>query len=178
MPQPELDRAEKTPDRRRPSLAIAAETRTEPSAPDEEAAEQAAHAAELLQAYLKGHNDAAASLQLSLNDQQTDPEMIALPAPALDLLREILAELANGHAVTVAPARSELTTQQAADMLNVSRPYLVRLLDKGHIPFRRVGNRRRVMLTDILNYRSRDELHRQRLLDELAAEAEDLSLKY
>ncbi len=148
------------------------------TAPDPAVAKQAARAAELLQAYLAGHSDAVASLQLCMVDQSDDPQVIALPAPAVSLLREILAQLANGHTVTVAPARSELTTQQAADLLNVSRPYLVGLLDRGAIPFRRVGNRRRVRLTDVLAYLDREEVHRQRVLDKLTAEAEDLGFQY
>ena len=159
-------------------MSATTETRDEPSAPNEGVAEQAARAAELLQIYLAGHRDAVASLELCMADQQGDSQAIALPAPAVGLLLEILAELANGHTVTVAPARSELTSQQAADLLNVSRPYLVGLLDTGAIPFRRVGNRRRVRLTDVLTYQRRDEIHRQRILDELTAEAEDLGLEY
>ncbi|MCY3538259.1 MAG: helix-turn-helix domain-containing protein [Acidimicrobiia bacterium] len=72
----------------------------------------------------------------------------------------------------------ELTSQQAADLLNVSRPYLVRLLEEGAIPFRHVVNRRRIRLTDVLAYRHREELERRRILDELTAEAQNLGLEY
>lgn len=140
--------------------------------------EQAAHAAELLESYLTDHSDAVALLNLRIADQPNDQQPIVLPAPAIELLREILAELADGHVVTVAAARSELTSQQAADLLNVSRPYLVGLLDRRVIPFRRVGNRRRVRLDDVLAYRRRDEIRRRQLLDELTAEAEHLGLEY
>lgn len=159
-------------------MTFTTETRTRPRAPDRAEAEQAARAAELLQAYLAGHSDAVASLQLRAADQPSDPQVITLPAPAVSLLPEILAELANGHVVTVAATHSELTSQQAADLLNVSRPYLVGLLEKRAIPFRRVGNRRRVRLADVLAYRRREELDRQRILDELTAEAEHLGLDY
>ena len=159
-------------------MTFTTETPSKPRAPDRAVTEQAARAAELLQAYLVGHSDAVASLQLCVADQPSDQQVIALPAPAVGLLCEILAELANGHVVTVAAPHSELTSQQAADLLNVSRPYLVGLLEKRAIPFRRVGNRRRVRLTDVLAYRRREEMHRQRILDELTAEAEHLGLDY
>lgn len=157
-------------------MTLTTMTHRNPRAPDKAEAEQAAHAAELMQAYLTGHSDAVASLQLHMADRPSDRQVITLPAPAVDLLREILAELAQGHVVTVVAPHSELTTQQAADLLNVSRPYLVGLLEKRIIPFRRVGNRRRVRLTDVLAYRRREELERQRILDELTAEAEHLGL--
>lgn len=159
-------------------MTFATETHSEPRRPDSAEAEKAGRAAELLQAYLTGHSDAVASLQLCVADQQIAPQVIALPAPAVSLLCEILAELAKGHVVTVAAPHSELTSQQAADLLNVSRPYLVSLLEKRAIPFRRVGNRRRVRLSDVLAYRRREELERQRILDELTAEAEHLGIEY
>ena len=159
-------------------MTFTTETRSKPRAPDRAEAQQAARASELMEAYLAGHSDAVASLQLSVADQPSDPQVIALPPPAVSLLYEILAELANGHVVTVAAPHSELTSQQAADLLNVSRPYLVGLLEKRAIPFRRVGNRRRVRLTDVLAYRRREELERQQILDELTAEAEHLGLDY
>ncbi|MDE0139307.1 MAG: excisionase family DNA-binding protein [bacterium] len=159
-------------------MTLATEAYDTPRAPNRTEAKQAGHAAELLQAYLAGHSDAAASLQVYAADQPSDPQVIALPAPAVSLLREVLAELAKGRVVTVAAPHSELTTQQAADLLNVSRPYLVSLLEKRAIPFRRVGNRRRVRLADVLAYRRHEELERQRILDELTAEAEHLGLEY
>lgn len=143
-------------------------------------AAQAAQAIELLQAYLQGHDDALSSLQLCAAHEPGEAAgpKIALPASAIELLQQILAELANGNAVTVAPKHSYVTTQQAADMLNVSRPFLVGLLDDRAIPFKRVGNRRRIRLDDVLAYKRRDDVHREALLDELTAEAEDLGLEY
>ena len=140
---------------------------------------QAARAIELLQAYLEGHADAMSNLQLcAAHGKDEEGPTIDLPASAINLLREVLAELANGNAVTVAPVHSYVTTQQAADLLNVSRPFLVGLLDDKAIPFKKVGNRRRIRLDDVLAYKRRDDQHRQALLDELTAEAEDLGLDY
>ena len=86
--------------------------------------------------------------------------------------------MAKGNSVSVAAVQTELTTQQAADMLNVSRPYLVRLIELRKIPSRRVGNRRRVLLADVLAYKGVDDAHRQEIADELAAEAQRLGLDY
>ena len=91
-----------------------------------------------------------------------------LPPFALRLLFDALTALAEGHAVTWCRCRPKLTTQEAADILNVSRPYLIKLLDERKIPYRRVGNRRKVMLKDVLRYKRSDDQFRQGILDELS----------
>lgn len=103
---------------------------------------------------------------------------VTVPAAALRLFVEILAQLSNGNAVTVAPTHAELTTQQAADLMNVSRPYLIKLLDEEAIPFRRVGNRRKVRLRDLLGYMERDDAYRKSIADELTREAQRQKLDY
>ncbi len=103
---------------------------------------------------------------------------LSLPTFAARLLVEALKALASGHAVTVVPVPAELTTQEAADILNVSRPFLIKLLDDRQIPYRRVGNRRKVHLEDVLRYKQRDDQVRQQLLDDLAREAQALGLDY
>lgn len=110
--------------------------------------------------------------------QNEHRERISLPAGAVRLLLDLLTEMAEGKAVTLLPMDAELTTQQAADLLNVSRPYFVGIIEKGDIPHRMVGTHRRVLLRDVLEYKSRIDEARLESLSELARQAQDLNMGY
>ena len=105
-------------------------------------------------------------------------EAVELPVSVGPLLMEILQDIAAGSAVAVLRKDAELTTQQAADFLNVSRPFLVGLLEDGAVPFRRVGTHRRVRFHDVLRYKKETDAARRRALDELAADAQELDMGY
>jgi len=103
-------------------------------------------------------------------------EEVCVPASALRLLVEILGHMAAGRAVTILPVDAELTTQQAADLLNVSRPHLVKMLEQGDLPFHKVGTRRRIRLHDLLGYQNAHRARQRTALAELTREAQDLGL--
>jgi excisionase family DNA binding protein len=92
------------------------------------------------------------------------------------LLAQILALLARGEGVQIMPDMAELTTQQAADFLNVSRPYLVKLLEQGDIPFHMVGTHRRVRFQDLREYRRGEDQKQRGAADELARLTRELGL--
>lgn len=99
---------------------------------------------------------------------------LVLPRPTVTLFAQILAQLAEGRGVSVIPSEAELTTQQAADLLGVSRPYMIRLLDEEQIPHRKVGRHRRVPLAEIMAYQRRDDETRRKAVDELGELGQEL----
>jgi len=115
------------------------------------------------------------SVRLGSGDNQ---EEVEIPARAVDLLLDILTHMAEGNAVTVVPVHAELTTQEAADILNMSRPHLIKLLDDGAIPYHRVGTHRRILFADIKAYRAEQDARREEALDDLARQAQDLNMGY
>jgi len=94
------------------------------------------------------------------------------------LLVDILTNMAEGNAVTLIPVHVELTTKQAADILGVSRPFLIRLLEEGKIPFRKVGTHRRVYFKDVQVYKIQIAKERQSVLTQLVEEAQALDVGY
>jgi excisionase family DNA binding protein len=99
---------------------------------------------------------------------------VVVPRSALTALTQILSTFAEGEGVTVLPAQAELTTQQAADAMRVSRPFLIGLLESGKIAYRTVGTHRRVQAASLVAYMREDEAKRRAIADELAAETHDL----
>lgn len=118
------------------------------------------------------------SVRIQLLDDGNEAEALTVPVSALRLFQHLLAEMSQGHAVTLIPTQAELTTQQAADLLNVSQSYVTSLLDQGTIPSRVVDNHRRVRVDDLMNYKRDDDEARAKVLDQLTAEAQELGLGY
>lgn len=105
-------------------------------------------------------------------------EDVIVPKEAFELLLEILGQMANGNAVTIVPVQAEFTTQLAADFLNVSRPHLITLLESGAIPYRKVGTHRRIRFDDLLRFKEADDMRRQDVLAQLAADAQANGMGY
>lgn len=98
-----------------------------------------------------------------------DGGIIDIPEPLYHLLKDIVEALSKGQSVSVIPHNREMTTQEAADCLNVSRPYFIKLLEKGEIPHVKVGKSRRVTFTDLMQYKERRDSSRRQSLDEMSA---------
>lgn len=139
--------------------------------PSQEDAELAEQASRELSRHRQRTGD---ELQVQLDDGK----VLRLPKAAADLLHHILNEMAIGNAVTIIPIHAELTTQEAADLLNVSRPHLVRLLEEGKINYHKVGTHRRIKFSDLEAYRVAAEAERQKAMEELATEAQELGFGY
>jgi excisionase family DNA binding protein len=116
------------------------------------------------------------ALHVQINAAGHELTTLDLPPVVTRLLIDILRETAAGKAVSLVTVDAEVTTQQAADLLNVSRPYLVGMIDKGVLPARMVGNQRRLPLRDVLAYKADNRARRHKILDEMAALDQELGL--
>jgi excisionase family DNA binding protein len=116
-------------------------------------------------------------LRLRLEDPESGKTVeVSVPAAALRLMAKALASMAEGHSVTLLPLDAELSTQQAADLLGVSRPYFVKLLEEGRIPFRKVGAQRRVRLEALRHYIANYQQEASAALEEMTADAQRAGL--
>ena len=133
-------------------------------------------AAQASRAFARVIHGEAAPVRIRLLGPGGNDEEVSLPALAVGLLRGALSELARGNAVTLMPIHAELTTQEAADLLNVSRPFLVKLLESGTIPFHMVGTHRRILAADVLRYRNQQRQRSSEALDEIGRIDRELGL--
>jgi excisionase family DNA binding protein len=143
--------------------------------PTPEVAAEAETALRQLEPYLRRRNQKHVRVR---PEDGGEGHSVTVPRHAFELFLEILGQMANGNAVTIVPVHAELTTQQAANFLNVSRPHLVKLLEAGALPFRKVGSHRRVLFEDLAAYRRKDRERRRQAMEQLAAEAQKLGLGY
>jgi excisionase family DNA binding protein len=134
-------------------------------------AEIAHRAARRIGDYLTAHPGAD---PVRIQGELAGDDTLVVPRQAAIMLAQILGFLANGQGVTVTPSNAMLTTQQAAEFLNVSRPYLIKLLEAGEIPFEKVGTHRRVAFGELMEYKRRDDRERRRAADELTELGQEL----
>ncbi|HKB89000.1 MAG TPA: helix-turn-helix domain-containing protein [Opitutaceae bacterium] len=154
-------------------MAITESRIFEPVLPDEKDRELAKESSRSLAGHLRDHSEPFLCFAKGRAKEQ-----IVLPHIAVQFLVELLAQMARGNAVTLIPVHAELTTQQAADLLNVSRPFLIGLLETKKLPFRKVGTHRRVLFKDLIEYKRATDGKRSEALDELAKQAQELGLGY
>jgi len=107
-----------------------------------------------------------------------DEQPIEVPIAVIELLADAVEEIAKGHAIRITSEEEEVSTQKAADLLNVSRPFFIRLLEKGEIPFRMVGTHRRLRLSDVVAYKARSDDEAERAFRELVAQAQKRGMGY
>ena len=136
-----------------------------------------------IEAALRGQRELAAYLstsletqKISIQDENNVSHQIELPTSSLTLLMTILGELATGNAVQVVPVHAELTTQEAANILNVSRPHMVKLLEDGYIPFHKTGRHRRVLFSDLMKFKELRNQKSHKAMQELSDLNQDLEL--
>lgn len=148
---------------------------SKPAIPTEEDAKLSQESSRILASHIRFKQP---TQQLKVVKEDGSEQTVEIPAAAFHLLVDILSQMAQGNAVTLIPIHAELTTQEAADILNVSRPFLVKLIESGELPCRRVGRHRRIRFEDLMNYKQLVDNQRMQALDELADQAQDLNMGY
>ncbi|GAB4479087.1 MAG: hypothetical protein OHK0037_41080 [Elainellaceae cyanobacterium] len=155
-------------------MAIA-QSSNKPTLPTEAEAQLSKESSRILASHLAPQKP---TRQLKIVEEDGSEQVVTVPAAAFHLFVDILSQMAQGHAVTLIPIHAELTTQEAADLLNVSRPFIVKLLESGELPHRKVGRHRRIRFEDLMTYKQQIDHHRRLTLDELAAQAQELNMGY
>ncbi|PJE98241.1 DNA-binding protein [Streptomyces carminius] len=138
-----------------------------------EETETADRALTRIRGYLERHHDTP-KIAVTVEGEEAGP--LTLPREAVELLATMLAHLAAGRSVSIVPQNAELTTQQAADLLNVSRPFLIGLLQAGEIEYRKVGKHRRIPAASLLEYKRRDDERRRQAAEELTELGQEMGL--
>lgn len=142
------------------------------SLPNEHTVELARESSAALAGMLRGHPEQDRARV------QMDGQDMVLPRQAIELLRDILAEMAQGNGITVMPIHAQLTTQEAANLLNVSRPFLVKLLNENALPHTKVGTHRRIAFAHVLAYKRQQDEAAEAAMQELTKQAQELGLGY
>jgi excisionase family DNA binding protein len=121
-------------------------------------------------------NSHSQTQKITVESENGKEESLLIPSVAYELLIDILSQISQGNAVTLVPVQAELSTQQAANLLNVSRPYLIKLLESKKIPYRKIGKHRRILAKDLYQYKADIDAKRSQSLDKLTALTEELNL--
>lgn len=151
--------------------------KSEPLLPQKRDISLADAASVLMSSFLSTGSKTEIKFSLKHSNEQETIEFFLTPT-VVELIFKTLVHIAKGDAVTIVPYHAELTTQEAADFLQVSRPYLIQLLENGKIPFRKVGRHRRVLFEDLLKHKEQSRAKSQKLREELTQESQDLDLGY
>jgi len=146
-----------------------------PYIPTEVEAQLSQESIRILASHIPHHRS---TIELKVVENDDSEQKVVIPAAAFHLLVDILSQMAQGNAVTLIPIHAELTTQEAADILNVSRPFLIKLIETGEIICRKVGRHRRIRFEDLMNYKQQIDSDRLQALDELASQAQELNMGY
>ena len=141
--------------------------------PDEHEIEQAKESSRTLAKYVN-----ADRVQLSIKGSNSASDEFVLPGIVMQMLLDILSETSKGNAISVIPYHAELSTQEAANILNVSRPYLVKLLENGKIPFHKAGSHRRVLAENVIKYKRDIDSARVQSLKELSELSQEYDMEY
>lgn len=120
----------------------------------------------------------SATVEVKISPQPEKTETVILPRGAIQLLVQFLTEMSQGHAVTLMPIHAQLTTQQAAEILGVSRPFIIKEIKQNRLAYQKVGTHRRIAFTDLMKYKQQYLATHNKAMDELVQEAQELGMGY